>query len=123
MGRICPFDRGGGDRALAGGAVLTEPEKGFRPKDVFAAFLSEEALSFGHARAPSKLGAMCRPAVFRAVGMSVLQFVTAPKMPLRSIRTDTEVCNFKPLKLLDRATPPGPTTHSRSNGDFPEPGD
>lgn len=40
------------------------------------------------------------------------RFVTAPKTPLRSIRTDVEVCRRKLLELLNRDTPPGPTTQS-----------
>jgi hypothetical protein len=52
-------------------------------------------------------------------GEASVRFVTAPKWPLGSMRADPRVCRCKPLKLLCRGIPPGPTTQSRTNRDFP----
>src|SRR5258708_29082489 len=57
-------------------------------------------------------------AVPRFNGSSAAWFVTAPKTPLRSICADTEACRLKPLELLSRGIPPGPTTQSYATGDF-----
>src|SRR5258708_14250211 len=57
-------------------------------------------------------------AVPRFNGSSAAWFVTAPKTPLRSICADTEACRLKPLELLSRDIPPGPTTQSFATGDF-----
>jgi hypothetical protein len=119
-----------------GSLILTAPFSCSLPKAQKGHGLSEKALRRIEARGPSKLMTrarflsspaavpacpvaansarlppMCCPDEIRASRMPVFQFVTARKMLLRSIRTDTQVCNFKPLKLLNRVTPPGPTIY------------
>jgi hypothetical protein len=55
VGPLAPFYTGGGDRAIAGGAVLTSAKSRFRPKQIFAAFLSKGVLNRGDTRMSSKL--------------------------------------------------------------------
>jgi hypothetical protein len=77
--------------------LVREPVEGGRQRLVFRIADGADLDRLAHG-APAVAGPM------------PFEFVTAPKTPLQSMHADTQVCNFKALKLLYRATPPGPTT-------------